>query len=94
MAEEECCVCAQGPAVPRVPGSRMTQGRAGLQAGGRVRYPGERAHEPQEELIPSFLLSSLLPQFTASGQKPLQKFTDKQQLCPHLRTEVAKIQMG
>lgn len=42
-------------------------------------YP-ERLGKSQEELIPFFLLSSVLSSFTAPGQRPLQKFTDKQQL--------------
>lgn len=39
MQSRNTAVCTR-LAVPRVLGSRMTQGRAGLQAGGRVGHPG------------------------------------------------------
>lgn len=62
-----------GPRVPAELGSCMTHCRAGLQPRGRV---GRREKVPvkprRSQPHPCLLLPSLLPQFTASGQRPLQ----------------------
>lgn len=56
-SEEESCVFTQGPAIPGVLGSHMTQGRAGLQAAERVRHP----RKGQMNLRKSSSLTSVLP---------------------------------